>query len=80
MDLDRVHGRDGPGDAADGVPGGFLQKVRFDNAAATTTDVLDSESAVSRARLAFALPRYDYYLALVALACSIGDLPTQRIQ
>jgi len=57
-----------------------LQKVRFDNAAATTTDVLDSESEVSRARLAFALARYDYYLALVALARSIGDLPTQRIQ
>jgi outer membrane protein TolC len=49
--------------------------VKFDAAAATATDVLDSELEVARARLAFAVARYDYYLALVALARSVGDLP-----
>jgi outer membrane protein TolC len=55
-----------------------LTKVRFDNAAATTTDVLDSEDEVSRARLRFTVTRYDYYLALVALARSVGDVPRAR--
>jgi outer membrane protein len=53
-----------------------LQKVRFDNAAATTTDVLDAQTEAARARLSFATARYDYYRALVALARSVGDLPT----
>ncbi|MFT3693155.1 MAG: TolC family protein [Kofleriaceae bacterium] len=55
-----------------------LQKVKLDNAAATTTDVIDAETDVSRARLAFANARYDYYLALVALARSVGDLPESK--
>jgi outer membrane protein len=53
-----------------------LQKVRFDNAAATTTDVLDAQTDAARARLAFATARYDCYRALVALARSVGDLPS----
>ncbi len=52
-----------------------LQKVRFDAAAATATDVLDAQIDVARARLAFAVARYDYYLALVGLARSVGDVP-----
>jgi outer membrane protein TolC len=52
-----------------------LQKVRFDNAAATTTDVLDAETDAARSRLSLALARYDYYRALVALARAMGDLP-----
>ncbi|HET9993089.1 MAG TPA: TolC family protein, partial [Kofleriaceae bacterium] len=52
-----------------------LQKVKLDNAAATTTDVIDAETEVARARLALADARYDYYLALVGLARSVGDLP-----
>jgi outer membrane protein TolC len=52
-----------------------LQKVKLDNAAATTTDVIDAETDVARARLALADARYDYYLALVELARSVGDLP-----
>ena len=52
-----------------------LQKVRFDAAAATTTDVLDAENDVAKARLAAAVARYDYYLALVGLARSVGDIP-----
>jgi outer membrane protein TolC len=53
-----------------------LQKVRFDAAAATTTDVLDAETDAARARLSLALARYGYYRALVALARAMGDLPT----
>lgn len=52
-----------------------LQKVKLDNAAATTTDVLDAETDVARARIGIATARYDYYLALVGLARSVGDLP-----
>ncbi|HTJ41975.1 MAG TPA: TolC family protein, partial [Kofleriaceae bacterium] len=52
-----------------------LQQVRFDAAAATATDVLDAETDVARARLAATNARYDYFVALVALARSVGDLP-----
>ncbi|MEP6865621.1 MAG: TolC family protein [Deltaproteobacteria bacterium] len=55
-----------------------LQKVKLDNAAATTTDVIDAETDVARARLSLADARYDYYLALVALARSVGDLPNPK--
>ncbi|HEV7559830.1 MAG TPA: TolC family protein [Kofleriaceae bacterium] len=53
-----------------------LQQVRFQAGAATTTDVLDAQIDASRARLAVAVARYDYYLALVALARSVGDFPS----
>jgi outer membrane protein TolC len=52
-----------------------LQQVRFDNAAATATDVLDADTEAAKAALGFALARYDYYLAVVALARAVGDLP-----
>lgn len=52
-----------------------LQKVKFDAAAATTTDVLDAEIDAARARLASTVARYDYYLSLVGLARSVGDVP-----
>lgn len=52
-----------------------LQKVKFDAAAATTTDVLDAEIDAARARLASTVARYDYYLSLVGLARSVGDIP-----
>lgn len=55
-----------------------LQKVRFEAAAATATDVLDSETEAARARLGASLARYDYYVALVALARSVGDLPNVK--
>lgn len=53
-----------------------LQKVKFENGVATTTDVLDSESDAARARLQSALARYDYYLALIGLARAVGDIPS----
>lgn len=55
-----------------------LQKVRFEAAAATATDVLDAETDSARARLGAALARYDYYLSLVALARAVGDLPSVK--
>jgi outer membrane protein len=56
-----------------------LQKVKFDAGAATTTDVLDAETDAARARLVFAVARYDYYLAMVALARSVGDMPGSSV-
>jgi outer membrane protein len=56
-----------------------LQQVRFDAGAATTTDVLDAEIDVARARLGFADARYDYFLATLALARAVGDLPNPAL-
>ncbi len=56
-----------------------LQQVRFDAGASTTTDVLDAETDVAKARLAASVARYDYFLAMVALARAIGDLPGQSL-
>lgn len=53
-----------------------LQRVRFEAGAATTTDVLDAETDLARGRTQAAVARYDYYLALVALARAMGDLPS----
>jgi outer membrane protein TolC len=52
-----------------------LQNARFQAGAATTTDVLDAETDVLRARTAAANARYDYYLALLSLSRSIGEMP-----
>lgn len=52
-----------------------IQNVRFKEGAATTTDVIDSESEVSRARNGYAQARYDYFLAQAALARAVGQLP-----
>jgi outer membrane protein TolC len=54
-----------------------LQKTRLENGVATTTDVLDGETELAKAKLSLANARYDYYIALVALARSVGDLPQQ---
>ncbi len=52
-----------------------LQHVKYENGAATTTDVINAETEVVRARVQSAVARYDYYLALISLARSVGDLP-----
>lgn len=52
-----------------------IQSVRFKEGAATTTDVIDSESEVSRARNGYAQARYDYFLAQASLARAIGQMP-----
>jgi outer membrane protein len=52
-----------------------IQSVRFSSGAATTTDVLDAEADVTRARSGYAQARYDYYLAQAGLAHAVGKLP-----
>jgi len=52
-----------------------LQQVRFEAGASTTTDVLDAETDVAKARLAASVARYEYFLSMIALARAIGDLP-----
>jgi outer membrane protein len=52
-----------------------IQTVRFAGGAATTTDVIDTEADVTRARSGYAQARYDYYLAQAGLARAVGRLP-----
>lgn len=52
-----------------------IQSVRFKEGSATTTDLLEAETDVARARVAVALARYDYLISLVALAHAAGELP-----
>ena len=52
-----------------------LQQVRFEAGASTTTDVLDAETDVAKARLAASVARYEYFVAMIGLARAIGDLP-----
>lgn len=52
-----------------------LQNARFTAGAATTTDVLDAETDVLRARTAAANARYDYFLSLLALSRAVGEMP-----
>ena len=54
-----------------------IQSVRYEQGDATTTDVLDAETELARARLADASARYDYYIAIVSLARAEGRLPTE---
>ena len=52
-----------------------IQNVRYQQGAATTTDVLDAEVGVTRARADYSKSRFDYYLAQAALARAAGQLP-----
>jgi outer membrane protein len=56
-----------------------IQSVRYAEGAATTTDVIDAEADVSRARSSYAQSRYDYYLAQTALARAVGRSPLALI-
>ena len=56
-----------------------LQTIRYAEGAATTTDLLDAETEVTRARLGYATTRYSYFLALVTLAQSIGEKPSSAL-
>lgn len=55
-----------------------IQTVRFSKGAASTTDVIDAEADLSRARGAYTQARYDYYLAQAALVRAMGEIPAQR--
>ncbi len=52
-----------------------IQSIRFAEGAATTTDVLDAETEVTRARLVYTTTRYAYFMALANLARAVGDRP-----
>ncbi len=54
-----------------------IQSVRFAEGAATTTDLIDAEADVFRARSSHAQTRYDYYLAQAALARAVGRMPLE---
>jgi len=52
-----------------------LQQVKFKEGAATTTDVLDAESEVARARSQATIGRYQYLIAWMALVRAVGQVP-----
>jgi outer membrane protein TolC len=52
-----------------------IQTVRFQAGAATTSDVLDEETQVARARADAARARYEYEIALANLSRAVGDTP-----
>ena len=56
-----------------------IQSVRYREGGATTTDVLDAEIDVARARIGYTRARYDYYLSQAGLARAIGRLPMAKI-
>jgi outer membrane protein TolC len=56
-----------------------IQSVSYREGGATTTDVLDTETEVSRARSSYAQARYEYYLAQAGLARAVGQLPTAKL-
>lgn len=53
-----------------------LQNVRFAEGAATTTDVIDAETEVARARAQATIARYQYLLKWAALVRATGEVPT----
>lgn len=50
-----------------------IQNARFEQGAATTTDLLEAETEVARARLGAIVARYDYLVSLVSLARGVGE-------
>jgi OMF family outer membrane factor len=52
-----------------------LQNVRFAGGAGTTTDVIDAEAEVSRARSQATIARYQYLVSWMALVRAVGELP-----
>jgi outer membrane protein len=53
-----------------------IQSARFGQGEATTTDVLDAETELARARSSYSSARYDYYVAFAHFARAVGKLPT----
>ncbi len=56
-----------------------IQTYRFKEGAVTTTDILDAESALAQAQLAYATARYTYFRALIQLAKATGQRPSAVI-
>lgn len=53
-----------------------IQTARYAQGEATTTDVLDAETDLARARTQAANARYEYYLSLIALSRAVGEMPS----
>lgn len=53
-----------------------IQTLRYTEGTASTTDVIESETELYRARAGYTQSRYDYYLAQTALARAVGNLPS----
>ncbi len=52
-----------------------LQNVRFNEGAATTSEVIDAETEVSRARAQATIARYQYLIAWMDLVHAVGEMP-----
>ncbi len=52
-----------------------IQNARFSEGKGTTTDLLDAQTEVTRARLAESSARFSYFVALAALAHAEGRMP-----
>ncbi len=56
-----------------------IQTVRYQQGAATTTDVIAAETDLSNARVGQAQARYGVYLAQAALAKAVGKIPSTQM-
>jgi outer membrane protein TolC len=56
-----------------------IQTLRYAEGVASTTDIIDAETDLSRARSAYAQARYRFYMAEVALARAAGALPLRLV-
>jgi len=52
-----------------------INSIRFDEGALTTTDLLDAQTDVTRARFGYANARFSYFLKVIALAQATGQAP-----
>lgn len=52
-----------------------ITSERYSEGKGTTTDLLDAETEVTRARLAHTTARFEYFVALAALARAAGQMP-----
>jgi len=52
-----------------------IQSVRFEQGAATTTDLLEGETEVARTRTGALVTRIEYFMSLVSLSRAAGELP-----
>jgi outer membrane protein len=55
-----------------------ITTARFDAKSATTTDLLDAQVLLTRAKISVITARYDYYIALAGLKKSMGEAVTDR--
>ena len=56
-----------------------LTRNRYRNGNATPTDIVDAESALTRARQRHLVARYDYLIALARLDFAVGNRPAASL-